>query len=151
MASHLPQPLLERLDRARQLLGDPASGLAGNREVTGFVEAIELTQLLHTLLLDDQFQPRRGVSLLEKKKVRGTGCSCAACCRCRQSCCRQFNAGSCGAPPPTRLSAGNGSLCAHPLPERPRELFTLQLPERPLHYGTCCAQHSVPAQRSCPG
>lgn len=120
MASHFPQPLLDRLAKARQLLGDPASGLAGNREVARFVESLELQQRLHELLLDDEGEARRAVSLLDKKKVRGakgrmpthTPTTAAAAATAASS--------NAGRPPPTRLlpAAGAGCLRPHPLPER---------------------------------
>jgi len=62
MATELPEPLLERLEKAKRLLGDPSSGLAGNPEVQVFVEGLELTRLLAGLLLDESGEPRRDVS-----------------------------------------------------------------------------------------
>lgn len=53
--SHLPQQLVERVAKARRLLADPVSSLKDNAEVAQFVEAMDLTALLH-----DLFSPRRG-------------------------------------------------------------------------------------------
>lgn len=146
MASLLPQPLLERLANTRQLLGDPQSGLAGNKEVECFVEAMEVTQRLHSLLLDEQGRPLQGVSLLDKKKVWGNGmrqgkCAGAASAPPAAATCQQPRRRPLPQRPDLRPSAshlaaaGNCSLCSHPPPECSDYISAPQLLQRPHRSG----------------
>ena len=71
MASFSPLPLFmhERVERARGLLADSADN-QGSRELSSFVEAMELTERFHSLLLDSQGRRRLNVSVKDKQEVR---------------------------------------------------------------------------------